>query len=118
VTTTVQRTLGFDNDNNLTVQNYRQNTSDDETLDTVTTTLTKTLSVRDSANGTQTFGSDLSNTTDGSGVLSEYDDGIYRLANGADRQTYDYTDSTGACYHHRISAAQGWVTADRVTTGC
>lgn len=158
VTTTVQSTLGFDNDNNLTVQNYRQNTTDDETLDTVTTTsdgagtrrheehetdhvlaqdmfqetpphadhwqlpahvtLTKTLSVRDSANGTPTFASDLSNTTEGSGILSEYDDGTYRLANGADRQTYDYTDSTGACYHHRISAAQGWVTADQVTTIC
>ena len=50
-------------------------------------TLTKTVSVRDSANGTPTFAADLTNTTEGSGVLSEYDDGTYRLANGADRQT-------------------------------
>jgi Peptide N-acetyl-beta-D-glucosaminyl asparaginase amidase A len=158
VTTTVDRSLGFANSNNLVVQNYRQNTTDDQTLKTVTTTvdsggtrhhavsetddvvaqdmfqatpphsdywilpahvtLTKTVDVNDDANGAATFSSTLSNSTDGSGVLSEYNDGQYRLANGADRQTYDYSDSTGICFHHRISAAEGWVKSDQLSTSC
>jgi hypothetical protein len=158
VTTTVDRSLTFANSNNLTVQNYRQNTTDAQTIETATTTadssgtrrrevdesddvvaqdmfqltpphsdywelpahvaLTKTLDVNDSLNGATTFSSSLSNETDGSGVLSEYDNGQYRLANGADRQVYDYEDSTGLCYHHRISAAEGWVKSDRVSTTC
>lgn len=158
VTTTIDQSLGFDNSNNLVVQNYRQNTTDNQTLNTVTTTadaagttryavdetdyvvaqdmfqltpprsdywelpahvtLTKTVAVQDSANGAATFSSSLSNTTEGSGILSEYDNGFYRLANGADRQDYSYNDSTGVCYQHRISAAQGWVTTDQLSTSC
>jgi hypothetical protein len=158
VTTAVNRSLGFTNSNNLAIQNYRQNTTNDQTLSTVTTTtdssgttrhavneaddlaaqdmfqltpphsdywelparvtLTKTLAVSDSANGATTFSSSLSNTTDGSGVLSEYDNGLYRLANGADRQDYEYNDSTGVCYHHRISAGEGWVKSDQLSTSC
>jgi hypothetical protein len=158
VTTTIDRSLGFANSNNLVVQNYRQNTTDHQTIDTTTTTtdsagtrrhevdetddllaqemfqatpphsdywvlpahvtLSKTLGVDDSWNGTPTFSSALSNTTDGSGVLSEYNDGQYRLANGADRQVFDYEDSTGLCYHHRISAAEGWVKSDQLSTIC
>lgn len=158
VTTTVDRSFDFANGNNLTVQNYRQNTSNDQAIHTVTTTTdsagtrrhevdesdgllaqdmfqatpphsdywmlpahvtqTKTVDVEDSLDGATTFTSSLSNETDGSGVLSEYNSGEYRLANGADRQVYDYEDSTGACYHHRISAAQGWVTSDRSSTSC
>ena len=158
VTTTVKRTLGFDDTNNLTVQNYRQNTTDDQTLHTVTTTtdasgtkthtvdetdavtaqdmfqatpphsdywmlpahvtVTKTRTESDGSNGATTFTSNLSNSTDGSGVLSEYNDGSYRLANGSDRQDYSYSDSTGVCYDHRISAAQGTVTSDQLSTAC
>jgi len=158
VQTTVGRSFTFANSNNLTVQNYRQNTTNDQAIDTVTTTtdasgtrrhevdesddvlaqdmfqltpphsdywelpahvsLTKTLGVTDSWNGATIFSSSLSNETDGSGVLSEYDNGQYRLANGADRQVYDYEDSTGVCYHHRISAAEGWVKSDRLSTTC
>jgi hypothetical protein len=158
VTTTIDRSLDFANSNNLVIQNERQNTTDDQTLSTVTTItdaagtrrhtvtegdhvvaqdmfqatpphsdywllpahviLTKTLAVGDSLNGAATFSSSLSNTTEGSGVLSEYDNGQYRLANGADRQTYDYEDSTGVCYHHRISAAEGWVKSDQLSTSC
>jgi peptide N-acetyl-beta-D-glucosaminyl asparaginase amidase A len=158
VTTTVDRSFSFANGNDLTVQDYRQNTTDHQTIDTVTTTadssgtrahevaesddvvaqdmfqatpphsdywmlpahvtLTKTLDVHDSRNGATTFSSSLSNETDGSGVLSEYNSGQYRLANGADRQIYDYEDSTGLCYHRRISAAEGWVTSDRLSTTC
>jgi hypothetical protein len=158
VTTTVDRTFTFANSNNLVVQNYRQNTSDDQTIDTVTTTtdssgsrrheidenddlvaqdmfqatpphsdywllpahvtLTKTLGVEDSLNGATTFSSSLSNETDGSGVLSEYNNGQYRLANGSDRQVYDYENSNGVCYDHRISAAEGWVKSDQLSTTC
>jgi hypothetical protein len=158
VTTTVERKTGFANSNDLTVQDYRQNTTDEQNIQTITTTsdvsgvhrhtvnesdhvvaqdmfqatpphadhwmlpahvsLTKTVSVRDTIDGTATFGSDLSNTTEGSGVLSEYNDGTYRLADGADRQTYTFTDSTGVCYDRRISAAQGWVTSDNLSQTC
>ena len=158
VTTTVDRSLNFTNGNNLTVQNYRQNTSNDQSIDTVTTTsdssgvrrhevdesddllaqdmfqatpphsdywmlpahvtLTKTVDVNNTWNGAPTFSSSLSNETDGSGVLSEYNNGQYRLANGADRQVYGYENSNGICYHHRISAAQGWVKSDKLSTDC
>jgi hypothetical protein len=158
VTTTIDRSLTFANSNNIVIQNYRQNTTNDQSIDTVTTTadasgtrrhavdeaddvvaqdmfqltppnsdywelpahvtLTKNVAVSDSTNGAATFTSSLSNTTDGSGILSEYDNGQYRLANGADRQVYDYEDSTGVCYHRRISAAQGWVTSDQLSTTC
>jgi hypothetical protein len=158
VTTTIDRWFGFENSNNLVLQNFRQNTSDDQTLNTVTTTtdssgtrqhavtehdsvvaqdmfqatpphsdywelpahvsLSKTVAVDDSANGATTFSSSLANTTEGSGILSEYNSGEYRLANGADRQDYQYSDSTGVCYRHRISAAQGWVKSDQVSTSC
>ena len=158
VTTTVDRSLTFANSNNLTVQNYRQNTTDHQTIGTVTTTadssgtrrhevdesddvvaqdmfqatpphsdywmlpahvtLTKTLDVNDSLDGAPTFSSSLSNETEGSGVLSEYNNGQYRLANGADRQIYDYENSNGVCYHHRISAAQGWVKSDQLSNTC
>jgi hypothetical protein len=157
VTTTVNSSLSFANTNVFTLKNFRQQTSSDETLDTVTTvagpagtfvdhtreedplsavemfqqplsanwfmlpaqvTQSKLLSVSESTNGTQTFSSNLANTTKGSGVLSEYDSGQYRLANGTDKQTYDYQDSTGVCYSHRISAAQGYVTSDQLSTTC
>jgi hypothetical protein len=80
--------------------------------------LAKSVSVGDTADGATTFSSSLANTTEGSGMLSEYDDGQYRLANGADRQDYQYSDSTGTCYRHRIAAAQGYVTSDHVDRSC
>lgn len=157
VTTTVTTSLDFTNTNVFSLQNYRQQTTSDQTLDTTTTvtgpagtevrhsheedplsavemfqqppgtnsfmlpaqvTATKTVTMSDAHDGATTFTSSLSSTTEGSGVLSEFGSGQYRLANGADRQTYDYTDSAGACYHHRISAAQGYVTADQLDTSC
>lgn len=157
VTTTVATTLDFANTNAFNLQNYRQQTTSDQTVDTVTTVTgpagtevrhsheedplsavemfqlppsttwfmlpaqvvaAKLVTISDARDGVTTFTSSLSNTSEGSGILSEYDSGQYRLANGADRQTYDYTDSTGTCYHHRISAAQGYVTADQLDTSC
>jgi hypothetical protein len=69
-------------------------------------------------NGTTTFSSTLSNSTQGAGVLSEYDSGQYRLANGTDEQQYAYADSSGVCYDHSIKAAHGYVTGERLSTTC
>ncbi len=157
VTTTITTSLSFANTNVFELRNYRQQTTSNQTLETVTTTqgpsgtevsitkeqdpltavemfqqptrtnwfllpahvvASKTVVTSQSENGTLVFASRLANTTSGSGVLSEYDSGQYRLANGTDRQTYEYSDSTGVCYDHRITAAQGSVTSDRLSTSC
>ena len=65
-----------------------------------------------------TFSSSLSNSVQGAGVLSEYNGGQYRLANGTDQQDYAYRDSTGLCYERKIHAAQGYVKTDRVSWTC
>lgn len=78
----------------------------------------KLLSASTVDNGTTTSWSTLSDATQGAGILSEYDSGQYRLANGTDQQDYAYSDSTGICYDHSLKAAQGYVTADRLTTSC
>jgi hypothetical protein len=69
-------------------------------------------------NGTPTFSSTLSNSTQSAGILSEFNSGQYRLANGTDQQDYHYADSTGTCYDHSIKAAQGYVTNEQVSTSC
>jgi hypothetical protein len=69
-------------------------------------------------NGTTSFRSSLDNSVQGSGVLSEFNSGQYRLANGTDQQDYGYSDSTGVCYDHAIHAAQGYVTSDKLDTSC
>jgi hypothetical protein len=81
-------------------------------------TQSKLLSVSRSDNGTTTFSSTLSDSTQGAGILSEYNSGQYRLANGTDQQDYVYSDSTGVCYDHSIKAAQGYVTSERLSTSC
>jgi Peptide N-acetyl-beta-D-glucosaminyl asparaginase amidase A len=81
-------------------------------------TQSKLLSVSRIDNGTTTFSSTLSNSTQGAGILSEYNSGEYRLANGTDQQEYVYSDSTGVCYDHSIKAAQGYVTNERLSTSC
>jgi hypothetical protein len=78
----------------------------------------KVLSVQSVDNGATTFTSNLANTTDGAGILSEYNSGEYRLADGTDEQDYDYTDSSQLCYHRTIHAAQGYVSADSATDTC
>lgn len=157
VTTTVDTTLGFSNTNVFTLQNYRQQTTDEQSLSTLVSvrgpsgtstrqvrendslsavdmfalppstdffvlpahvSLSKDLSVDDTTDGSTVFSSHLANTTAGSGVLSEYYSGQYRLANGTDQQSYAYSDSTGACYQHVIQAAQGQVTTDKLSTSC
>lgn len=69
-------------------------------------------------NGATTFSSSLDNSVQGAGVLSEYNSGQYRLANGTDQQDYSYRDSTGLCYDHVIHAAQGYVKSNRVSWSC
>jgi hypothetical protein len=81
-------------------------------------TQSKLLSETAVDNGATTFTSMLDDSTQGAGVLSEYDSGQYRLANGTDQQDYSYTDSTGTCYDHSIKAAQGYVTNDKLSTSC
>jgi hypothetical protein len=81
-------------------------------------TQSKILSLQNVDNGTTTFSSNLNNTTQGAGMLSEYGSGQYRLANGTDQQDYKYTESSSLCYHHTIYAAQGYVTADSATRSC
>ena len=78
----------------------------------------KILSLQNVDNGATTFSSNLNNTTQGAGMLSEYGSGQYRLANGTDQQDYEYTDSSSLCYHHTIYATQGYVTADAATRSC
>jgi hypothetical protein len=81
-------------------------------------TQSKLLSESMTDNGTPTFASTLSNSTQGAGILSEFYSGQYRLANGTDQQDYSYTDSSATCYDHTIQAAQGYVTTDRLSTAC
>lgn len=69
------------------------------------------------ANGTQTFSSWLDDTVNASGLLSRTN-GITTQSGGRDSEDYIASDSTGACYHHKISAAQGWVTSDQLLRSC
>jgi hypothetical protein len=81
-------------------------------------TQSKVLSLQAVDNGATTVTSNLTNATQGAGILSEYDSGEYRLANGTDEQEYDYTDSSHLCYHRTIHAAQGYVTSDSANDTC
>jgi hypothetical protein len=68
-------------------------------------------------NGTQTFSSWLDDTVNASGILSRTN-GITTLSGGRDSEDYVASDSTGACYHHKLVAAQGWVTSDHLMPSC
>lgn len=68
-------------------------------------------------NGAQTYSSSLNDTVNASGNLSRTN-GVTTLAGGHDSEDYDYSDSTGACYHHKLDAAQGWVTSDHLLPSC
>jgi hypothetical protein len=100
------------------VEMFQQPTSTDFFMLPAHVTQSKLLSETAVDNGATTFTSMLDDSTQGAGMLSEYDSGQYRLANGTDQQDYSYTDSTGACYDHSIKAAQGYVTNDKLSTSC
>ena len=68
-------------------------------------------------NGVQTFSSWLDDTVNASGLLSRTN-GITTLSGGRDSEDYVASDSTGACYHHKLVAAQGWVTSDQLLRSC
>jgi hypothetical protein len=68
-------------------------------------------------NGVQTFASSLSDTVNASALLSRTN-GITTASGGRDSEDYVASDSTGACYHHKLVAAQGWVTSDQLLPHC
>jgi len=68
-------------------------------------------------NGAQTFSSWLDDTVNASGLLSRTN-GVTTLSGGRDSEDYTASDSTGACYHHKLVAAQGWVTSDHLLPSC
>jgi hypothetical protein len=70
-----------------------------------------------SVDGSQTFSSWLDDTVNSSGLLSRTN-GITTLSGGRDSEDYIASDSTGACYHHKLVAAQGWVTSDQLLPSC
>jgi hypothetical protein len=67
-------------------------------------------------NGTQTFSSWLDDTVNASGILSRTN-GITTLSGGRDSEDYVASDSTGACYHHKLVAAQGSLSSSWTPTG-
>jgi hypothetical protein len=68
-------------------------------------------------NGVQTFSSSLDDTVNASAILSRTN-GVTTQSGGRDSENYIASDSTGACYHHKLVAAQGWVTSDRLLPSC
>jgi Peptide N-acetyl-beta-D-glucosaminyl asparaginase amidase A len=70
-----------------------------------------------SVNGVETFAASLSDSVNASGLLSRTN-GVTTLSGGRDSEDYDASDSRGACYHHQIVAAQGWVKSDRLLPSC
>jgi hypothetical protein len=158
VTTTVDQTFAFDNQQELDLTNFLENLTHDETIDTVTTTTdpagTTVHRVSESypirmrslfqvpqqgqkdffnlpagveqslqrqttvtVNGSQTFSSWLDDTVNASGLLSRTN-GVTTLSGGRDSEDYIASDSTGACYHHKLVAAQGWVKTDQLLPSC
>jgi hypothetical protein len=70
-----------------------------------------------SVDGTQTFSSWLNDTVNASGLLSRTN-GVTTMSGGRDSEDYVASDSTGYCYHHKLVAAQGWVTSDKLVPSC
>jgi Peptide N-acetyl-beta-D-glucosaminyl asparaginase amidase A len=70
-----------------------------------------------SVDGAQTFSSWLDDTVNASGLLSRTN-GVTTMSGGRDSEDYVASDSTGYCYHHKLVAAQGWVTSDTLVPSC
>ena len=64
-------------------------------------------------NGVQTFASSLSDTVNASALLNRTN-GVTTASGGRDSEDYVASDSTGACYHHKLVAAR----AGSRATGC
>jgi hypothetical protein len=67
--------------------------------------------------GVQTFASTLDDTVNSSGLLSRTN-GVTTLSGGRDSEDYVASDSSGACYHRKLVAAQGWVKTDQLLPSC
>jgi hypothetical protein len=146
IATTVDQTFGFGNKQELDLTNFLENLTHTETIDTATTTLTPSgttvrrvsesypirmrslfqvpqqgqkdfFNLPAGVEGTQTFSSWLDDTVNTSGLLSRTN-GVTTLAGGRDSEDYVASDSTGYCYHHKLVAAQGWVTSDQLLRSC
>jgi hypothetical protein len=68
-------------------------------------------------NGVQAFASSLMDTVNASALLSRTN-GVTTASGGRDSEDYVASDSTGACYHHKLVAAQGYVTSDQLLPSC
>jgi len=51
------------------------------------------------------------------GLLSRTN-GVTTMSGGRDSEDYVASDSRGYCYHHKLVAAQGWVTSDKLVPSC
>jgi hypothetical protein len=158
VTTSVEQTFGFENQQQLDLTNFLENLTHDETIDTVTTTsradgatvrrVSESYPIRlrslfqvpeqgqkdffnlpagveqslvrqetVTLNGVQTFWSKLDDSVNASALLSRTS-GVTTLSGGRDSEDYAASDSTGACYHRKLVAAQGYVTSDQLLPSC
>ena len=68
-------------------------------------------------NGVQTFASALE-TPSTRRRASSRTNGVTTASGGRDSEDYVASDSTGACYHYKLVASQGWVTSDRLVPSC
>ena len=68
-------------------------------------------------NGVQTFASTLDDTVNASALLSRTN-GVTTLSGGRDSEDYIASDSSGACYHRKLVAAEGWVKSDQLLRSC
>lgn len=96
----------------------RQQTGDDFILPaTIDQTFARTITTQ--VNGVTTWSSSLSDTIHGEALLMRsLVTGQNVAANGATREQYVSSDSSGMCYNHTLSAAQGSVTADTYKSIC
>jgi hypothetical protein len=70
-------------------------------------------------NGATAFSNSLSDSVQSEAILvRSLTTGINAVAGGQDSEHYILSDSAGACFNHRITAAQGFVTSDTLIPNC
>ncbi len=67
--------------------------------------------------GVQTFASSLADTVNASALLSRTN-GVTMLSGGRVSEDYVASDSSGACYHRKLVAAEGWMKSDQLLPSC
>jgi hypothetical protein len=117
-TTVTAQTLSYPISMTSAFQIPRQQTGDnfvlpatiDQTLDMTTTT---------QMNGVTTWSSSLSDVINGQALLMRsLVTGQNIAANGETSEHYMYSDSSGTCFNHRLTASQGFITADQYKNNC